>query len=171
MYGKELGKSILDLNSTLARIQNEENELKNKVAFLEQQNAQLVDDLQRAQIALLDNSQIESVKKNDRLTVNARKTRKLMATFNVTSYMRDISFRIYDPNGKILSTHENGTVSYQMKENEILTASSKDEIQSNVPNKKVAMTFEPKKKLTTGVYKVEILSEKLYVASIQVKLK
>lgn len=169
---KALEKSILELNSTLVQLQNEKVDLANKVAFLEQQNGQLVDDLQKAQIALFDQSQVESVKKNERLTVNARKTKKLNATFNVPSNMRDIGFRIYDPDGKIISTQDKGSLSFQTSDNNVLTASSKNDAQADRnPNKKVTMSFASKDKLKPGVYKIEILSEKLYVASMQVKLK
>jgi DNA repair exonuclease SbcCD ATPase subunit len=166
----QLENELQSLKSTNANLENKNSELMQAVASLEQRNKVLADDLNRAMFAAVDQSQIQAVKgKNQRLTVKAKRTKKLIANFEVPSNLKSLSFRIVDNKGTTLPVKDGDISAVVAPSDNNYTASSNAETLGN-KLQKVEMTYTPKSKLKTGVYTVEILNENLYVGSLKVRL-
>lgn len=167
----QLENELSTLRTSYAALEDKNNELNNTVASLQERNRILTDDLNRAMFAAVDQSQIQAVKgKSERLTVRAKRTKKLIANFEVPSNLRNLSFRISDSKGNILTSDEGSVAFTSTPSDKSFTASSDNSSDAN-KLQKVEMVYLPKEKLKTGVYTVEILNENLYVGSLKVKLK
>jgi DNA repair exonuclease SbcCD ATPase subunit len=166
----QLQNELQTLRSSYSDLESKNNELATTVASLQERNKILADDLNRAMFAAVDQSQIHAVKgKKERLTVRAKRTKKLIASFEVPANLKNLSFRIADSKGNALGTND-GTIAFNAvpSENNYL-ASTDSEAQGN-KLQKVEMVYIPREKLKTGVYTVEILNENLHVGSVKVKL-
>lgn len=166
----QLENELQSLRLSYSELEARNEELNRTVSVLEQRNRVLTDDLNRAMFASIDQSQIQAVKgKTDKLTVRAKRTKKLIAGFEVPGNLKNLSFRIKDSKGKVLSTEAGSiAVTVEPSDNNYL-ASTDSEVQGN-RLQKVRMTYTPKQKLQSGVYTVEILNDDLYVGSLRVKL-
>lgn len=167
----QLQNELTALRNSYAALASKNLELNNTVARLEERNRVLTNDLSRAMFASVDQSQIEAVKgKADKLTVRAKRTKKLIANFKVPANMKNLSFRIVDPKGHALTSQDGTTASTATPTDDSFTASADPQV---MPNKlqQVQMTFLPERKLNAGLYTVEILNDNLYVSSVKVKLK
>jgi chromosome segregation ATPase len=165
-----LEKEMQGLKELNAYLQDRNNELTGTVASLQERNRLLTEDLHKATLASLDQSQIRAVRgKNEKLTVNARRTRKLVASFEAPSDLKNLSFRIVDSKGNTLSPAEGSIAFHSTPSESNYTASIDADVMGN-KSQRVEMVYTPKKKLKSGVYTVEILNENLYVGSLKVKL-
>jgi chromosome segregation ATPase len=167
----QLENELTSLRASYAALETKNTELNNTVAALQERNKILTDDLNRAMFAAVDQSQIQAVNgKSEKLTVRAKRTRKLIANFEVPANLKSLSFRITDSKGNVLTSEEGNIAFSAVPSEKNLIASSDSETQGN-KLQKVEMVYIPKEKLKTGVYTVEILNENLYVGSLKVKLK
>jgi N-acetyl-beta-hexosaminidase len=167
----QLENELTILRASYAALEEKNSELNNTVAYLQERNKILTDDMNKAMFAAIDQSQIQAVRgKSEKLTVRAKRTKKLIATFEVPANLKNLSFRITDSKGSIL-TSEKGNIAFSSLPSEkSFTASADREAEGN-KLQKVEMVYIPKEKLNTGVYMVEILNENLYVGSLKVNLK
>jgi predicted nucleic acid-binding Zn-ribbon protein len=168
---KDLQEQLAALQEGYKKLQQENMSLQNTVASLQDKNNLLYNELAQAQFRSMDHAQVIAVRgKSEKLTVRARRIKKLQATFEVPSALKNMSFRITDPSGNIL-TPKDGTIS------STITPSATNYTASNgtqaVGDKlqKVEMVYLPKEKLHAGNYIIEILNDNLYVGSLQVKLR
>lgn len=167
----QLQNELESLRGAYASLESRNAELDRTVANLEQRNRALTDDLSRAVFASIDRSQIEAVKgKTDRLTIRAKRTRKLIANFQVPANLKNLSFRIVDSKGNAFSSEDGVIASTVLPSDESFTASTDSQV-TGIKLQNVRMTFMPKEKLSSGVYTVEILNDNLYVNSLKVKLR
>lgn len=167
----QLENELTALRTSYAALEAKNDELNNTVASLQERNRVLTDDLNRAMFTAVDQSQIQAVKgKSERLTVRARRTKKLIANFEVPSNLKSLSFRIADSKGNVLRSDE-GSIAFTSKPSERGLLASADNSTDANRLQKVEMVYTPKEKLKTGIYTVEILNENLYVGSLKVKLK
>jgi DNA repair exonuclease SbcCD ATPase subunit len=167
----ELENELTTIRASYAALEAKNKELNNSVASLQERNKMLSDDLNRATLAAVDQSQIQAVKgKSEKLTVKAKRTKKLIASFEVPANLKSLSFRITDAKGNVLSKDDGTIASTIIPSDGNYTASSDSEAVGN-KLQKVQMVYLPKERLKTGVYTVEILNENLYVGSLKVKLK
>lgn len=167
----ELQNQLQILNNAYAQLEARNSELEHRVAFLQDQNKTLTDDLNRVVFAAVDQSQIQAVKgKNEKLTIKAKQTKKLLASFDVASNLKNLSFRIMDATGSVL-TQSQGSIAYTTTPSENNFMASADHASSGTGLQRVDLSFTPKQRLKTGVYTIEILNDNLYVGSLRVKLK
>jgi DNA repair exonuclease SbcCD ATPase subunit len=159
------------LKASYAELEEKNEALNSMVLSLQERNKTLTDDLNRAMFATVDQSQIQAFKgKSERLTVRAKKTNKLAATFEVSSNLRNLSYRIIDPKGNVLTQKDGMIASTITPSDNIYTVSTDAEVAGN-KSQKAEVVYIPKNKLKSGTYRIEILNENLYVASLKVKLK
>jgi hypothetical protein len=159
------------LKTSYSELESKNNELNLAVAGLEARNKVLINDLNKAAFAAVDQSQIQAVKgKSEKLTVRAKRTRKLIASFEVPGSLKNLSFRITDSKGTVL-TKEDGTIASTVTPSENNYTASSDSNVTGPKLQKVEMVYLPNERLKSGVYTVEILNENLYVGSLKVKLK
>jgi hypothetical protein len=167
----QLEIELQSLRNSYTDLELKNKELSTVVMSLEEQNRILTDDLNRAMFATVDHSQIQALKgKAGKLTVRARKTKKLIANFEVPSNLKNLSFRLIDSKGNLLTADEGTIASTILPSDNNFTASTDASMLGN-RLQKVEMIYLPKEKLKTGVYTVEILNDNLYVGSLKVKLK
>lgn len=169
---KDLEAQIENLSSSFAILQKENGDLNNAVASLEQRNRLLNEELHRAFLANLDNTQMDALQGKGKLTVKARRSNKLVATFDVPADLKNLTFKVIDPSGNPL-THKDGTIASRVITSSDSYVASSSTTLNGVNSKlaKVEMVYLPTKKLNRGTYKVEILNDNLYVGSLQVRLR
>lgn len=167
---RELERELAGMQRAFAELQGQNQVLSQTVAHLQEQNRMLTSDLNRAVFASMDRLQVQTVKgRKERLTVRARKTDKLIANFEVPGSFRNISFRVLDGQGKVLTAKEGTIVSQVVSpENNLVASTENYAVEST---QKIQMEYMPKVKLQSGVYTVEILNDNLYVGSVNVKLR
>lgn len=168
----DLESQVLALNNALTAANKEKESLNRMVAELQVKNKSLSDELAQIQIASLDDIRVEAFKKN-KLTVSAKKTKKLDINFIIPSkYSADnLTFKISDPSGQVLSPKD-GTIAYvETQDAPILTADASDMLYLK-QTKQVKMEYKPKKKLKAGIYRIEVSSaDNAYLGSLQVRLR
>ncbi|MBT1696431.1 hypothetical protein KK083_06065 [Fulvivirgaceae bacterium PWU4] len=168
---KDLERQLEDMKLSYTTLQAQHQELNNTVALLQERNRLLNDELNKAMLAAIDQSQLQAVKgKHERLTVSARRTKKLIANFEVPAGLRNLSFRVVDPQGRPLDADE-GTIASNVLNTDENYVASTDGSGTSAKPQKVQVVYIPKRKLKAGVYRVEILSENLYAGSLNVKLR
>lgn len=167
----QLRNEIQSLIEDKTALQSKSEDLESTVALLQERNKLLTDDLKRAMLAEVGQPMVNAVKgKSEKLTVKAGRTGKLIATFDLPAEYKNLSFRILDSNGNILSNEEGVFSSTTTPSKDSYTASS-DLISEQHKLQTVQMVFTTSKKLKAGVYSVEILNENLYIGSLRVNLK
>jgi myosin heavy subunit len=158
------------LKSSYVRLEAENKELFGSIVALQERNDMLTSELNQKVFASLDYSQLEAVKgKKEKLTVNAKRTRKLIAHFDVPGHLKNLSFRILDANGNPLTAKDGMVASSITLSEKNYTASASSGVQVQALQN-VEMTYVPRQKLRSGIYTVEILNDNLYLASLKVKL-
>jgi predicted nucleic acid-binding Zn-ribbon protein len=167
----QLENELQSLKNSCAALEAKNSALNTTVASLEERNKMLTNDLNKALFVSVDHAQIQAVKeKTEKLTIRAKRTKKLIANFEIPANLKNLSFRILDTQGNALA-HNDGTIASTLTPSDkSYTASLDPEVQGN-KLQNVEMIYVPKGKLKTGVYTVEILNENLYVGSLKVKLK
>jgi chromosome segregation ATPase len=165
-----LENELQTLRTSYADLEARNDALNHEVAALQGRNKMLTEDLQRTAFAAIDQTQVQAVRgKAEKVTAKGRRTRKLIASFEVAADLRDLSFRITDLKGNVLNKND-GTIAFTSQPSDKnLTASSASDVQGS-KLQEVRMEYTPKRKLSSGVYRVEILNEGLYVGSLKVKL-
>ena len=171
VLNNQLENELQSLRKSFADLASKNPELTSAVASLEERNGILSNDLSKAMLAAVDQSQIQALKgKTEKLTVRARSTRKLSATFEVPSNLKNLSFRITDAKGNLLTSKE-GIITSSVAPSEHSYTASADADILGTRSQKVEMVYLPKEKLKAGLYTIEIMNENLYVGSLKIKLK
>lgn len=119
-----------------------------------------------------NNYRIEAVRgKNDKLTINARRTQKLVVTFDLPNDIgNNISFKLLTPDGKEFESKNNELATINISENSDNFYASIEEMGS-IGTKRIEMSYKPKGKLGKGIYEFEIYNETTYIGSTQLRLR
>ncbi len=168
----DLESQIASLTNSLNASNKERESLNKMVADLQGKNNNLMAELNQMRIASLDDIRVEAFKKN-KLTVSAKKTKKLDVNFLVpaSNSTDNLQFKITDPSGRLLTPTDGTIALVGVDESPILTADNSHMIYLK-ETKQVKMEYKPKKKLSPGVYRIEISnSDNAYMGSLQVRLK
>jgi len=168
---RELEAELEGLKISHADLEAKNAELSNTIVALTERNSILEQDLNRAMIASVDQSQVEAVKgRNNRLTIKARRADQLIANFEVPASLKNLSFRIIDPKGNALSQKEGDfATSIKQSSNNFFASAEAGTQEKSLQT--VEMKYTPNGRLRTGVYTVEILNDNLYVSSLKIKLR
>jgi hypothetical protein len=166
----DLDSQVLALSESTQKLIIEKDELNKTIASLKDENKQLTANLAILSSITADNYLVETTKRKDRLTVNAKRTHKMAVSFKVPSNMvESISFKITKPDGTQVQGKDQGIAFTTVNDDENLLAStSNDEI---TVSKKIEMTYQPKEKLKAGIYKIEMLNGEKYIGSCNVRLR
>lgn len=168
---RQLESELAMLRTSYAELESKNAELNNAIVSLEDRNRMLSDDLNRALLASIDQGQVQAVRgKSERLTVRARRTQKLIANFEVPGNLKQLSFRIIQPDGNTLNKEHGTTAFTTSPSDENLTASTGKTTHAS-KMQRVQIVYIANEKLKSGTYTVEILNENLYVGSLRVKLR
>jgi hypothetical protein len=163
---------LAGLDQQIAELQTERTTANQEADVLRGQVENLRKELALAHNAYYDKVLVESTRgKKDKLVVKAGRTRKLKVSVMIPSGLKEVQFQVFDPAGTLISSSpENGVLAVNIRENDNTVASSSTNT-STQTYKQAEMTFLPKKRLSAGTYRIEVLSEKLSVGSLQVRLR
>lgn len=174
-----LDSQIASLNSEISKLKDENGNLKKEnananamIAQLEKENKALSDNLSLL-AALTEDNLVVVTKKNEKLTVNSKKAKKINFVFDVPqSSLGGLDFKVVSPDSKTYSKSD-GSVSYHLVAgdgNPVASISSTYPAQFELVQR-VEMVFTPKEKLTKGIYKIEVYNNGTHLGRMQVKLK
>jgi predicted nucleic acid-binding Zn-ribbon protein len=119
-----------------------------------------------------NNYRVEAVRgKKDKLTAIARRTKKLVFTFDLPKDVGNgISFKLIAPDGKVFASNENKSAEVKVTENPENFYANVKAFES-VGTKRIEMIYIPNEKLIKGVYKFEVYDNANYIGTNQFKLR
>ena len=170
----DLDKQVAMLQEANSKLLAENEGLQQSILDLQGQNAALAQDLDLIRNTNADNFQVLTTKgkKNEKLTINAARTKKMSVNFEVPkTYTDDISFRITTPDGKTISAEDKSLTWVFSEDSKIMTASLNGGPGDIEVTRSVNMTYAPKEKMKSGTYRIEILNHGEYLGSCRVKLR
>ncbi|MCB9251594.1 MAG: hypothetical protein H6605_03955 [Flavobacteriales bacterium] len=158
------------LNETINKLNSEKDALNQTIASLRSENKDLTNNLALLNSLKTDNYLVETSKNKNKLTVLARKTKKMAFNFNVPQNQSgDLNFKITKPDGRVIEGKDKGISYNVVYDRESDLASLGDE--NLKVTKKIEMTYEPKEKLKAGLYKIEMFNNGQYIGSCNVRLR
>jgi hypothetical protein len=150
------------------------NELENSAIVLDAEKKELSGNLANAQMYRTDNIELYGSRgnKKDKLTICARRTKKLNLNFEVPQNLTEaISFKIITPSGTTVAPEDKSLSWIDVPDSHNFTASlSYGTVDFGVP-RIVKLTYTPKEKLAPGEYKIQILSADKIVGNCRIKLR
>jgi len=168
---KDFENQVITLNQEIKKMDEEKDEMSQTIASLKEKNKELQENLDIISSITGDNYLVQTTKRNDRLTVMAKRTKKMTMSFCVPEDMvENISFKLTKPDGTQLNERENG-IEYRVAvgDEDLLT---KPFVNGEIKiSKKIEMTWEPKQKQKPGIYKIEIYNGEKYIGACNVKLR
>ena len=168
-----LEKQMDDLNLAMNKLRKENDELNKTLAALKSENEQMAENIKILQGIAADDFRVEGIKgKKAKLTVAAKKADKLIASFILpTDATSNVNFKVVLPSGEKIEKKEDG-ISYVFPDEDEELLVSLDDFRGEMEvSKRIEMTYNPKCKLKSGVYKIEILNGDTYMGSCQIRLK
>jgi len=161
---------VLSLTDNINKMDREKNLQDQIIASLKEENKKLADHNHLLTSMTADNYLVQTTRARERLTVKARKARKMSLSFKVPENITEnISFKLTKPDGTKIEGKENGLTYTIGKDNDALLASIG--MDQKITTKKIEMTYLPKDKLKPGVYKIEMFNGGKYMGSCNVKLR
>jgi hypothetical protein len=176
---RELGQLRQTLENQIAQLEQTNRNNERRINDMANELTALKSDLAfaRSQVVpvnITDGFRVESFRgrKNNRLTANANRTKKLVVSFEIPQTMAEnIKFNIVTPDGKEV-TSESADLSYEIIDDGRYLTASLSPITGNFEiSRRIEMTYSPKQKLSSGNYKIEILHNEKVAGSCQVRLR
>lgn len=170
----QLEKQIADLNTQMKSLEGTNNDLNSQLVSLSAKNKELTANNELMKAFAANNYRVETSRgKNEKLTVVAKRTKRLKVGFDLPqTVVEKIEFKIKTPDGKVIDKEEDGLSSV------ILDAEDGSDLMVSLEplgdfevTKRIEMRYEPKKKLSKGVYTIDIYNGNTYMVSCQVKLR
>ncbi len=172
---KQRDQEISELNKSLALVKTENQKLNDRVALATKTNSELSTDNTILKAIISDNYRTEALRgKNEKLTVNARKTNKLIVSFDLpgTLATNDIYFKVFTPEGNEFSSNKDLAATLTFEENgDDLLASAVQPAPGPASSRRIEMTFKPKQKLSEGIYRFNLYHGDRFLGSTQLRLK
>ena len=167
-----LEKDVAFLNGKINNLETEKDNLNSQLALAQAQNKELNSTVSLMEALAINNYRIDATKKNDQLTVVARKTKNLKMAFDLPQHIAsNINFKVRTPDGKIIDKSD-AALAYGIVENGgDLSASIQPLPVDMKVSKRIEMSYQPKEKLKKGVYTIDIMNGDTYISSCQVKLR
>ncbi len=170
----DLEKQISALTAQIASLESTNADFSSQLASLTAKNKELMANNELMKAFAANNYRVETSRgKNEKLTVVARKTKKLKMGFDLPqTVVENIQFKIKTPEGKVIDKQEDGLTAtiVDMEDGSDLIASLEPMGDFEV-TKRIEMKYEPKKKLSKGVYTIDIYNGTTYMVSCQIKLR
>lgn len=170
----KLNKDLSELRLVADNLRSENEKLNNLLATVQKDNETLEFNNSVLRAMTADNYRIEALKgKNEKLTVNAKRTNKLFVTMDIPSSSdQGLYFKVVTPEGEEYSSKTDMSANIKIIENQDLVANNDTDNGSLSSGKKrIEMSYKPVKKLKKGVYQFNIYNEKTYIGSTQLRLK
>lgn len=127
---------------------------------------------------IVNNLEAEAQKKNNKLTVNAKKTKEIILAFEVPASMSEqLKFNIVFPDGKQVASNNSKNITYAVNHKDFVfsdaevVASTQNLFAKTDDSKQIALSYKADSKLKPGTYQIDIYSENEYLGSCRMKLK
>lgn len=144
------------MQSTNARIREENMNLTLQLLALSQKNQQLNAELALARLFEKDNISIARLDKNDQPIVSANKIKKIRVSMSLPSKMKSPVFKIFDSSGKLLPDQSGSFTSNFSSEANLFGSKAS----------RLELTYSLSKKVGSGSYRVEIDDEGKQVGNV-----
>lgn len=174
----DLDKTLARLNEELSALQSENYNLRTSLAMMEANNEQLAVNNKNLTRMIVNNLEAEAQKKNNKLTVNARKTKEIVLAFEVPASMSEqLKFNIVFPDGKQVASNNSKSITYAVNHKDFVfsdaevVASTQNLFVKSDDSKQIALSYKADSKLKPGTYQIDIYSENEYLGSCRMKLK
>ena len=174
----DLDKTLARLNEELSALQSENYNLRTVLAMMEANNEQLAVNNKNLTRMIVNNLEAEAQKKNNKLTVNARKTKEIVLAFEVPASMSEqLKFNIVFPDGKQVASNNSKSITYAVNHKDFVfsdaevVASTQNLFVKSDDSKQIALSYKADSKLKPGTYQIDIYSENEYLGSCRMKLK
>lgn len=174
----DLDKSLARLNEELSALQAENSDLRASLAHMEANNEQLAVNNKNLTRMIVNNLEAEAQKKNNKLTVNAKKTKEIILAFEVPASMSEqLKFNIVFPDGKQVASNNSKNITYAVNHKDFVfsdadvVASTQNLFVKSDNSKQIALSYKADSKLKPGTYQIDIYSENEYLGSCRMKLK
>ncbi|HDR50960.1 MAG TPA: hypothetical protein ENN90_04970 [Mariniphaga anaerophila] len=171
----QLNKQIGELDKSLAQAKAENLKLNDKIASGAKTTSELSDDNSILRAIVSDNYRTEALRgKKDKLTVNARKTNKLIISFDLPANVsaKEFYFTITTPNGNQFASNKDLAAAIEVTYLQGDLIASANQITSDANGKtRVEMSYLPKQKLTQGIYTFNLYNSGRFLGSTQLRLK
>jgi DNA repair exonuclease SbcCD ATPase subunit len=171
---EQLNKDIAGLNLSITQLSDANASLNEFLARAKNENEILAIDNTILKAMVADNYRIEALRgKHEKLTINARKTDKLLVSFDLPSDVgKNLYFKVKTPQGdEFSSKNDLSAIINIVENNDGLLASASSDVIGSIGTKRVEMIYKPNKKLTKGVYRFNVYNENSYLGSTQLRLK
>ncbi len=166
-----LQTQMTGLNNQVNSLRNEKDQLNKNLMAVREENKKLKETNDILTSLTAENFRIETMKRKDRLTVIAKRTRKMNVSFDVPQNVADnVRFTIVRPDGKKINS-EDKSISYRIVDDSKNLTASTSNAAPVAKTKKVEMKYEPKEKLPAGVYQIEIRNGDKKINTCQVRLR
>ncbi|NEN24859.1 hypothetical protein G3O08_15255 [Cryomorpha ignava] len=168
----DLDGQVAEMNARIKGLESEKNTLTSQLADANSKSKEMASNMALMKQMGLNNYEVEATKKNQKLTVVARKTRNLNLAFDLPAGIAEnVQFKIKTPSGKVIDKTD-PSLAYGLDTYEGLLTASVEPIELGIEvSKRITMSYKPKEKLSRGLYVIEILNGETHMASCQVKLK
>lgn len=169
---------LMAMNADLSKLRqendllkNENSDAKNRIAGLQNENKTLKNNLDLVS-SMANNSLSEAVKKNNKMTVSARRARKIQLAFDLPQKsLSGLQFKVTSPNDKIFSSGD-GSISHKLLLNDGNPVASLDPQTGYYElTQRVVMEYAPKSRMEKGIYKVDVYNQGTLISRMLVKLK
>lgn len=169
----QLNSDVAVLSAKANLYLSENDALNKKLMALQQEKDNLADDNAILKAMVADNYRIEAVKgKHEKITLNARKTDKLVVSFDLPAEINDnISFKVLTPSGQEYSSTDHPLTSMIIIDNSQNMVASIDNKVIGFNPRRVEMIFKPEQKLQRGIYRFNVYNDDNYLGSTQLRLK
>ncbi len=171
---KQLNEELAQSNNSLAQAKSENEKLNNELASASKTIEGLESDIAILKVMFSYNYRTEALRgKNEKLTVNAKRTNKLLVSLDVPGNIgNDIHFKVVTPEGKELSSKKDLAAIIKITENgDGLLASSTLTNVGSAGTKRVEMSYKPTQKMSKGIYQFNLYNEDRFLGSAQKRLK
>jgi small-conductance mechanosensitive channel len=169
-------QQLAELSSKLKSLESNHNDAKFDAALLKNKNDALAARNEILSSLMANNYGLEAHKKGEKLTVKAKRTKELVAGFDLpVSMTENLKFTITNPTGKRITSDKSKSIHYVASEtdevNSEMIASTNWKVESNDFTKRIVLTYKPEEKLEGGVYNIDIYAAEVYLGSSQIRLK
>ncbi len=163
-----------ELYSNLNQVLAEKDRLIEALAAANSQNKSLNDKVSFMEALAINNMRVDATKRNEKLTVVARKTRQLNMAFDLPQHLaNDVQFKLRTPSGAMID-HTDAALSWHEvigQQGEYTASIELMQPGDLKVSKRMEMRYEPKDRLQRGLYTIDVYNGKTYVASCQVRLR
>lgn len=168
----EIDKQIEDYKNTITSARGNDEQNKATIAALEIANKQLQAQIDALKKSSIDNSLVQSAKKNQRLTVKAKRVKQLSIDADVFGGADNINLSLTAPDGANITPDQSElTISPTSVGSGKAQAFYTADGGSSIVRNRIEIIYRPKNKLKPGVYKIVIQNNTDQIGSLQVKLR